>query len=147
MLVSLAAIHRIDNNALLLLFLIVWASDSGAYFFGRTFGNYKLCQNVSPAKTTEGAIGGVLLSLLAVNLYLYFVYHPASISQYYYFSILSIAVSFASIAGDLFESAIKRTANVKDSGYLLPGHGGIFDRIDSLTAAAPFFFLIFIVIT
>ena len=147
MLVSLAAIHRIDNMALLLLFLLVWSSDVGGYFFGKKLGKYKLSPMVSPGKTIEGALGGALLSIFVVNIFVYFLFEPSAIDQYFYFSILSIIVSCASILGDLLESALKRLSNKKDSGRLLPGHGGIFDRTDSLTAAAPFFFIVYVIIT
>jgi phosphatidate cytidylyltransferase len=147
MLVSLSAIHRINSNALMLLLSLVWAADCGGYFFGKAFGKNKLCPNVSPGKTIEGVLGGVFLSSVIVNFYLFFVTEGFTIKDYFYFNVLSIIVVAASVAGDLLESAFKRLANAKDSGNLLPGHGGVFDRIDSLTAAAPFFFLFYIFIT
>ena len=147
MLLSLAAIHRISNEALMLLLSLVWAADCGGYFFGKVFGKNKLCPNVSPGKTIEGLLGGVFLSLVIANLYLFFFFESSSINEYLYFNIISIVVVAASTIGDLLESAYKRLANVKDSGALLPGHGGVFDRIDSLTASAPFFFLLYVGIT
>jgi phosphatidate cytidylyltransferase len=134
MMLSLTAIHRIDSKALMLLLSLVWAADCGGYFFGKALGKNKLCPNVSPGKTVEGALGGVFLSLVVVGLYLFFISKGSSATDYFYFSALSISV-------------FKRLANVKDSGALLPGHGGLLDRIDSLTAAAPFFFLFYVFIT
>jgi len=147
MLLSLAAIHRINSGALMLLLSLVWAADCGGYFFGKAFGKNKLCPNVSPGKTVEGLLGGVFLSLIVMNLYLFFILESSSVNDYLNFNVLSIVVVATSTIGDLLESAYKRLANVKDSGTLLPGHGGIFDRIDSLTASAPFFFLLYVVAT
>jgi len=147
MLISLAAIHRINSGALILLLSLVWATDCGGYFFGRAFGKNKLCPNVSPGKTIEGVLGGVFLSLVVVNFYLFFITESPTIKDYFYFNTLSIIIVVASVVGDLLESIFKRLVNAKDSGNLLPGHGGVFDRIDSLTAAAPCFFLLYVFIT
>ena len=103
----------------------------------------KLSPNVSPKKTVEGLVGGVILSLIVAGTYVFISLGNPSISDYLTYGILSIIISLVSVIGDLFESVLKRLANVKDSGRLLPGHGGILDRIDSLTCAAPIFFLFF----
>jgi len=147
MVLSLAAIHRINNEALMLLLSLVWAADCGGYFFGKAFGKNQLCPNVSPGKTVEGLLGGAFLSMIVINFYLFFILESSSVRDYLYFNVISIVVVTTSAIGDLLESSYKRLANVKDSGTLLPGHGGVFDRIDSLTASAPFFFLLYVFIT
>lgn len=125
---------------LMYLFGLVWGADSGAYFAGRKFGKHKLAPNVSPAKTLEGLAGGVLLTgvyaLLVGTLAL-----DLSVFGLFGFLLLSVLTVAASVQGDLLESMLKRRAGVKDSGTLLPGHGGVLDRIDSLLAAAPVFAL------
>jgi len=141
LLISLSALHQIDSTLVLLLLALIWAADSGAYFVGRVIGKNKLLPSVSPGKTIEGAIGGALFSLGVMFIYVRFGFENATFEQYFYYGILSLVVTLTSIFGDLFESLHKRIAGVKDSGILLPGHGGLFDRIDSLTASAPIFFL------
>jgi len=139
--VALSALHQIDSSLVLLLLALIWAADSGAYIVGRAIGKNKLLPNVSPGKTLEGAAGGMLFSLGVMFVYVHFDFENAAFKQYFFHGILSLVVTLASILGDLFESLHKRIAGVKDSGVLLPGHGGLFDRIDSLTASAPIFFL------
>jgi len=147
LLVSLSALHQTDSALVLLLLVLIWAADSGAYLVGRAIGKNKLLPNVSPGKTIEGVVGGTLLSLGAMFIYVHFVFENAVFEQYFFYGILSLVATFASILGDLFESLHKRVAGVKDSGILLPGHGGLFDRIDSLTASAPIFFLAYSFLT
>jgi len=139
--VALSALHQIDSTLVLLLLALIWAADSGAYLVGRAIGKNKLLPNVSPGKTIEGVVGGTLLSLGAMFIYVYFSFENTTFEQYFFYGVLSLVTTFASILGDLFESLHKRVAGIKDSGVLLPGHGGLFDRIDSLTASAPIFFL------
>ena len=139
--VALSALNQIDSTLVLLLLALIWAADSGGYLVGRAIGKNKLLPNVSPGKTIEGAAGGALLSLGVMLIYVYFSFENAAFEQYFFYGILSLVVTLASILGDLFESLHKRIAGVKDSGILLPGHGGLFDRIDSLTASVPIFFL------
>jgi len=141
LLISLSALHQIDSTLVLLLLALVWAADSGAYFVGRAIGKNKLLPSASPSKTIEGAVGGALFSLGVMFIYVRFGFENATFEQYFFYGILSLVVTLTSILGDLFESLHKRIAGVKDSGILLPGHGGLFDRIDSLTASAPIFFL------
>lgn len=120
-----------------LLLLVVWGADVGAYFAGRRFGRRKLAVQISPGKTWEGVAGGLLLAVLA-GIVLHLLLGPAWLSLYALLPLLVLTVLF-SIVGDLFESMLKRQYGAKDSGNLLPGHGGVLDRIDSLTAAAPIF--------
>lgn len=119
------------------LLLLIWVADSGAYFAGRAFGRHKLLYNVSPGKSREGAAGG-LLSCLLLALIAGWWFELVGLT-YLWFIAISLVVVVFSVAGDLVESLFKRQAGVKDSGHILPGHGGILDRIDSLTAAAPVF--------
>jgi len=121
---------------LLYIMLLVWGSDSGAYFFGKAFGKHKLAAKISPSKTWEGLLGGLLSAALISFLFSY--YAPLNIVTEK-LVICSIVAALASILGDLTESMLKREAGIKDSGYLIPGHGGVLDRIDSLTAAVPVF--------
>lgn len=124
---------------LLYVFGLVWCADSGAYFAGRAFGRHKLAPKVSPAKTLEGLAGGLLLTaVLAITV-------ACSIkltgATWWGFMALSMITVLASVHGDLVESMLKRRAGVKDSGNILPGHGGVLDRIDSLLSATPIFAL------
>ncbi len=126
---------------ILLLFILVWASDIFAYYGGRHFGTHKLIVSLSPKKTVEGAVIGFLAAVLTALIFRIF------ISEYKEFTFLSFIVLssvtiIAGMFGDLTESLIKRIGGKKDSGYLIPGHGGILDRIDSLILAAPFFYYI-----
>jgi len=122
-------------SLLMYLLLLIWIADSGAYFAGRAFGQHKLSPLISPGKSLEGVAGG----LLACLLFSLFAIDYFSIENNVIFIIMSIFIAVVSVFGDLFESLMKRRANVKDSGSILPGHGGILDRIDSLIAAAPVF--------
>jgi len=112
---------------------LVWATDTGAYLIGRQFGSHLLAPQVSPKKTVEGSLGGILFSI-AVGLVLWRVVGGASSITY---TILAVIIGISAQIGDLFESALKRSAGVKDSGKLIPGHGGILDRFDSLIFALP----------
>jgi phosphatidate cytidylyltransferase len=116
------------------LLLIVWAADVGAYAFGRLFGRTKLAPAVSPGKTWEGVTGGLLTAGLAAGLAAAWLELPVS-----RLVALGIATALISVLGDLTQSMFKRNVGLKDSGKLLPGHGGVLDRIDSLTAAVPVF--------
>lgn len=125
--------------ALLFLFILIWGADTAAYFVGKKWGTHKLASEVSPGKSVEGFVGALCFSLIiAVSaMIIGHVSYPAWI-----FGIgLALLTVIFSVIGDLFESMIKRIAGLKDSGNLLPGHGGLLDRLDSLTAAAPVFAL------
>jgi phosphatidate cytidylyltransferase len=124
---------------ILLLLIIIWAADIGAYFSGRQFGRTKLAPVISPKKTWEGVAGGIVLSSMAALLLTR--YTPGLQASAGSVAILVAATVFASVCGDLFISVHKRTVKLKDSGKIFPGHGGVLDRFDSLLAGAPFFAL------
>ncbi|PVX49875.1 phosphatidate cytidylyltransferase [Balneicella halophila] len=129
----------IEYNPYLILsiFFIIWANDSGAYIIGSLFGKHKLAPKISPNKTWEGAIGGALSSLTLG----YFLPEKLLNFPIYERLILVIVIIVFSTLGDLFQSKLKRSVNIKDSGKILPGHGGILDRIDSMLFAFPAVFV------
>lgn len=121
-----------------------WLSDGAAYFVGTFFGKHKLCPEISPKKTIEGAIGGVLVGALVLVAYI-FAYQKVQAARGYAFevnyilaAVIGIVSGLLSIVGDLSASLIKRQNNIKDFGRILPGHGGILDRFDSVLFVAPF---------
>lgn len=124
---------KYNPNMLIGFFLLVWANDSGAYITGSLWGRHKLFPSVSPAKSWEGAVGGFLITILV------------SIASFYYLGILSLKdwivvgglVGVLGTYGDLIESMLKRSVNVKDSGKVFPGHGGVLDRFDGVFFSAP----------
>ncbi len=130
------------RHLLLLLFLIVSMGDTVAYFAGMLFGKHPLASKISPKKTVEGAVGGTLGSVAIAAWWLHFVYKGQPTPELCW-AVLGFAFMGSILAqfGDLFESLLKRSCAVKDSGGLLPGHGGILDRTDGLALAAPAFFL------
>ena len=130
---------------LLLPLLLTWASDIGAYFVGRAFGKRKLMPSVSPGKTVAGALGGLLATMLVGWLYARFVLTPSTQLAFVRggIFIFAILVSVAAQIGDLAESLIKREAGVKDSSHIIPGHGGILDRFDSLLFVLPVSYVLF----
>ena len=119
---------------------LVWMADISAYFAGRKFGKTKLAPSISPGKTWEGVAG----AMLGVTVYVLVVMMGSGLEQRYSIFLYAIAGVAFSVIGDLFESAIKRQAGVKDSGALLPGHGGLLDRIDALTSTLPLAALVLI---
>jgi phosphatidate cytidylyltransferase len=139
---ALVSLHVQDDSrplVIMSLFLTVWAADSGAYFAGKRFGRRKLAAHISPGKTVEGVVGGMLAAtVVATGMGLGLWQDPGKLSAWALLVVVTVAFS---VLGDLMESVVKREVGVKDSGVLFPGHGGILDRIDSLTAAAPVFLL------
>lgn len=120
---------------LLTIFILIWLNDTGAYLVGSLMGKHKMAKIISPKKTWEGFAGGVVVSVIgAVLLGDFFV---QSLQPWYLWAVLGVVVAVAATWGDLFESRLKRIAGVKDSGKIIPGHGGILDRIDSLLFALP----------
>lgn len=127
------------REMLIYLLFLVWAVDIGAYLVGKQWGQHKLIPAVSPGKSYEGALGGVVAGLLiAWGGYAYI--QPAEGTKWFLSAVLIIAVS---MVGDLVISMLKRRSHLKDTGQLLPGHGGLLDRLDSLIAALPFFYCIY----
>jgi phosphatidate cytidylyltransferase len=133
---ALILLYSADPMILLLALLIVWVADSGAFFAGKTMGRVKLAPEISPGKTWEGVIGGLVAVVLLVLLRSLWVDTDLAV-----FVPFCLAVACLSVVGDLTVSMFKRTAGLKDSGSLFPGHGGVLDRIDSVAAAAPLFAL------
>jgi phosphatidate cytidylyltransferase len=123
---------------------VVWLADTAAYFTGRKFGKHKLAPSISPGKTWEGVVG----ALVFVTIYVSAIGWGTGLIKTYLVFAAAIIISWfwvaLSVTGDLFESAIKRQAGVKDSGTLLPGHGGLLDRIDALTSTLPFVALVLV---
>ena len=119
--------------------MVIWTTDSGAYFIGRKIGKRKLWPEISPNKTVEGFVGGIISAIVFACVFQYF--YPLT-STYILLIVVTIIASIIGQLGDLVESALKRHYNVKDSGKLLPGHGGILDRFDSLLFVLPLLHLL-----
>jgi phosphatidate cytidylyltransferase len=126
-----------SREALLLLVVVIIVSDSAQYYCGRAFGRRKLSPAISPKKTVEGAIGGVVFGTIATAAAGSFVFT----APIWLLALLGAAISMLGIVGDLFESLLKRSAGVKDSSNLIPGHGGVLDRLDSWLFAAPVYYV------
>ncbi|HZW59148.1 MAG TPA: phosphatidate cytidylyltransferase [Woeseiaceae bacterium] len=133
---ALDFLYRLEPALLLFMLVIVWAADIGAYFAGKRWGRVKLAPGISPGKTWEGVLGGMLLVLALAAVRGLVAGNNLGVLLPF-----CLAVALLSIVGDLTVSIFKRNAGLKDSGKLFPGHGGLLDRIDSVTAAAPLFAL------
>lgn len=131
--------HYYGGFMLLLMFLIIWGADVGAYLAGKAFGKHKLASVVSPNKTWEGFFGGLVTSLIASYILASYMGMPLELK---YFIPFVIILGIVSVIGDLFVSMLKRQADVKDTSNILPGHGGILDRLDSTLSVAPFFVIL-----
>ena len=147
---ALVGLHKIEPSLLLLLMSVAWISDSAAYFAGRRFGQRKLAPSISPGKTWEGVAGAALAvslyaALWSISWHAYFpqAFQSARFGAFWMLLFLWLLTAVG-IYGDLFESAMKRQAGVKDSGALLPGHGGVLDRIDALTSVLPVAALVYL---
>jgi phosphatidate cytidylyltransferase len=135
----LIANYKNNFTPLLLLggFILVWVNDSAAYLVGKNFGKQKLFPSISPKKTVEGFLGGLFFACISS----YFIADYTNTLGFTSWLILAIIVSVLGTLGDLIESKFKRQAGVKDSGVIMPGHGGLLDRLDSLIFASPFIYL------
>lgn len=123
------------------IFILIWNNDTFAYICGKSFGKTKLFEKMSPKKTIEGFIGGVIFTLIASYiLSIYFTFFDLKT-----WLLTAVLVSVLGTIGDLVESKFKRQANIKDSGSIMPGHGGILDRLDSVIFATPFLYLIYLI--
>ena len=134
---GLVSLHAVDAWLIVWAFVVAWSVDTAAYFTGRAWGRNKLAPRVSPGKTWEGAAGGVCTGLL-LGCGLAWTLDLGPLPEW---AMVAAALSLVAVFGDLFESALKRASGAKDSGTLLPGHGGVLDRIDSTIAVAPVFAL------
>jgi phosphatidate cytidylyltransferase len=138
-----AVVMQRDPMLLLLILAAVWIADTAAYFAGRRFGKHKLAPRISPGKTIEGVAGAYVAVLVYVAIVLRVSMPEAVPATYLALLVFGFILTSLSVEGDLMESWFKRQAGAKDSGDLLPGHGGVLDRIDSLTATMPFAVLFF----
>lgn len=136
-LVVLKSNTEIGSVLIMLLMLLIWGADTAAYFAGKKWGKRKLANHVSPGKTWEGTIAGIFASIVIAIAYV--IVSNKNLDESIIFIGIAILTVIGSVFGDLMESIVKREAGQKDSGNILPGHGGVMDRIDSLTAASPIF--------
>ena len=125
---------------ILSIFIMIWCNDTFAYICGKLLGKHKLYEKISPKKTIEGFIGGVVFTQIAAFVIFKFTNTQASLL---FWILIGLTISVLGTVGDLVESKYKRQAGIKDSGAIMPGHGGILDRLDSILFAAPFLFLIY----
>ncbi len=119
---------------------MIWCNDTFAYICGKLLGKHKLYEKISPKKTIEGFIGGLLFTQIAAFIIFKYTNIQASLP---FWMLIGLGISVIGTIGDLVESKYKRQAGIKDSGSIMPGHGGILDRLDSILFAAPFLFLIY----
>lgn len=132
---ALIKLHSVGPEMLMFFLALIWVADIAAYFSGKRFGKNKLAPELSPGKSREGVLGALLASVVIAVIGIRLLSIEDRIWPY--FIILCVLTAIISVVGDLYESLLKRKAGAKDSGTILPGHGGVLDRIDSITAAAP----------
>lgn len=137
---ALLQLEKADTDIVLFIFVLIWTNDTMAFVFGKWLGKHKLYERLSPKKTIEGFVGG-WLSAVGASYLMFYINHE--MTTFFPF-IIATAVSFAGTIGDLFESMLKRKAGVKDSGNVIPGHGGILDRLDSVFFAAPLVYVVWL---
>ena len=124
------------------IFILIWTNDTFAYIVGKSIGKHKLYEKISPKKTIEGFLGGIIFAAIASYLIATYYIEGKQTVQFIWLG-FAIIVGFFGTVGDLIESKFKRIANVKDSGSIMPGHGGVLDRLDSVIFVAPFIFLFY----
>ncbi|WP_432671285.1 phosphatidate cytidylyltransferase [Flavobacterium sp. SM2513] len=124
------------------IFILIWTNDTFAYIVGKSIGKHKLYEKISPKKTIEGFLGGIVFAMIASHFIATYYIEGKEIAQFIWLGFALIVGIFGTI-GDLIESKFKRVANVKDSGAIMPGHGGVLDRLDSVIFVAPFIFLFY----
>ncbi len=134
---SIGSQDKFNPTILLGVFILIWSNDTFAYLIGKNFGKRKLMESISPNKTVEGFLGGMIGSLIASII----VFKFTSLYTLYIWIFLAVIVSILGTIGDLIQSKFKRKAGVKDSGTLMPGHGGLYDRLDSIIYASPFIYI------
>lgn len=142
-LLAMYQLRTIDPMILLIFMSVVWISDTAAYFVGKKFGKHKLAPQISPGKTWEGVMGALLAVLCYAMALGYYLEETISFVIMLTFAVIGLAI--LGIIGDLFESQLKRQVGIKDSGTILPGHGGVLDRIDALTSMLPTAALIYLI--
>ena len=142
-LLAMYQLRTIDPLILLIFMSVVWISDTAAYFVGKKFGKHKLAPQISPGKTWEGVMGALLAVLCYAMALGYYLEETISFVIMLTFAVIGLAI--LGIIGDLFESQLKRQVGIKDSGTILPGHGGVLDRIDALTSTLPTAALIYLI--
>lgn len=147
---KLVSIRELENGGHEMFYVILtiaaaWVADAGAFFVGSFFGKHKLCPNISPKKTIEGAVGGFVVNILLLLLigFVFQSYYQGTVEvNYWVLAVIGASGTLASILGDLSFSLIKRSCHIKDFGQVIPGHGGILDRFDSVIFVAPFVYLL-----
>lgn len=135
-------IRGYNSKIIIGIFILIWTNDTFAYIVGKSIGKHKLFESISPKKTIEGFFGGFIFAILASYLISKY-YIEGSVTNQYIWIVFAVIVSIFGTIGDLIESKFKRLANVKDSGKIMPGHGGILDRLDSVIFVSPFVFLFY----
>ncbi len=151
---TLIPVMNVDGNfmphIIVAVFILMWANDTMAFLIGKNFGKHKLLERISPKKTVEGFVGGLLGSFLAAFAiyYVLLYYRPLDATRYGLSTwiIMAVIVSIFGTIGDLIQSKFKRQAGVKDSGIIMPGHGGLYDRLDSIIYASPFVYAYLLII-
>ena len=137
MLLSTMSIFVTNKNVLLIIILMIWLADIGAYFSGKKFGSIKIVKKISPGKTFEGLLGGFLSNVIFIS-----ILHIHGSLDIFYGILLAFLVTALSLYGDIYESFLKRMAKIKDSSNLIPGHGGFFDRLDSFCPTIPILYFL-----
>lgn len=137
MVLSIMSLFVTNKNILLIVILMIWFADIGAYFSGKRFGRIKIAKNISPGKTLEGFFGGLLSNIIFISFL-----HIYGFLNIFYGLLLAFLITILSLYGDIYESFLKRMAKMKDSSNLIPGHGGFLDRMDSFCSTIPILYFL-----